>query len=218
MNYFSPILSFAFLILGLSPAFSQEAIELISQSSCECITELQASGEVTSAGQAVESCIQQAIFANLTPIMEAYDFDLSNEEEATSIGEEIGMQVGMKLVTDCPAFMAMMMDNQEGSDNIDVSGLEDYGVVEEEPETTYESLEAVFEEEDVTKGGFSYLIFKDEYGEESRFLWLSPFAGDELIGKELEGKAVTIEWESVYIRNGKDEDYQKTKVIRRLYD
>lgn len=184
---------------------AQEAIDLIAQASCECIQDLD---DVSDIAAATETCVQQAIFSNLAPILEEFDFDLADEEAATRIGEKIGTEVGLKLVSECPAFMEIMMNSDELDD-----GFEDY---EEAPVDNSENLTGTFLGEKLTKGGFSYLIIEDEYGDKSEFLWLNPFSGDELVNKDLEGKKISLRWKPEYIRNGKDGEYIKTRVISGL--
>lgn len=203
------ILTTACIILSSASLQGQEAISLISDASCDCIGDLDVENE-SEMEAAVEMCIQTAIFSNLGPIMEEFDFDLTDEAEATRIGEEIGMEVGMNLVSNCPEFMNMMIGSSMMDD-------EDIFEVEDEGESRMaEELSGTFLGEEVTKGGFSYLVVKDEYGEKQRLLWLKPFSGDELISESLEGSEVSVEWEPMYIRNGKEEDYLKAKVITRL--
>lgn len=197
-----------FLVFSLSfPASvsAQEVIDLIAAASCECIENLEEGVEFEAA---TESCVQTAIFSNITPILEEYDFNVTDQDEAERLGEQIGIQVGMKLVSDCPAFMEMMMASEDFIDEI-----EDY---EEVAPDNSETLRGTFLGEKVTKGGFSYLVIEDEYGDEVELLWLNPFAGDERIGEDLEGSRVTVRWKPAYIRNGKEGEYLKTKVISAL--
>lgn len=204
----TPLLLSVLFFLSLSGS-AQEVVDIIADASCECIEELE---EVTDFAGAAEICIQQAIFSNLAPILEEFDLDITNEDEATRIGEKIGMDVGLKLVSDCPSFMDMMMASDELED-----GFEDYdgGYGESAPDNS-ERVTGTFLGEKVTKGGFSYLIIKDEYGDKSEFLWMNPFSGDELVNQDLEGKQITLIWKPAYIRNGKEAEYIKTKVISGL--
>lgn len=210
MKIFSSlILTTTCIIFATSSLQGQEAINLISEASCECIGDLDVNDEAEME-EAVEMCIQTAIFSNLGPIMEEFEFDLTDEEEATRIGEEIGMEVGMNLVSNCPAFMNMMMESgmMDDEDSYDIAEIEDNSMVEE--------LSGTYLGEEVTKGGFSYLIVRDEFGEKQRLLWLSPFSGDELVSESLEGSEVSVEWEPMYIRNGKEAEYLKSKVVTKL--
>lgn len=201
------LLSFLFLLsVSLS---AQEVVELIAEASCECIEELE---DVSDFAAAAETCIQQAIFSNLAPILEEFDLDITDEDEATRIGEKIGMDVGLKLVSDCPSFMEMMMASDELEDEF-ADYESSYG--EPVPDNS-ERVTGTFLGEKVTKGGFSYLIIEDEYGDKAEFLWMNPFSGDELVNQALEGKKITLIWKPAYIRNGKEAEYVKTKVISGL--
>lgn len=203
------LLSFLFS-LTLSTS-AQEVVDLIAEASCECIEELE---DVSDFAGAAETCIQQAIFSNLAPILEEFDLDITDEDEATRIGEQIGMEVGLKLVSDCPSFMEMMMASEEFEGELmDYEG--DYN--SSAPDNS-ESVTGTFLGEKVTKGGFSYLIVEDEYGDKSEFLWMNPFSGDELVNEDLEGQQVTLTWKPAYIRNGKEGEYIKTKVISGIED
>lgn len=205
LSWKSIILLLSFLFSFSLSGSAQEVIDLIAEASCECIEELE---DVSDFAAAAETCIQQAIFSNLAPILEEFDLDITDEDEATRIGEKIGMEVGLKLVSDCESFMEMMLAVDE---------LEDYeeGYETVAPDNS-ETVTGTFLGEKVTKGGFSYLIIEDEYGDESEFLWMNPFTGDENVNQDLEGKKVILTWKPAYIRNGKEGEYIKTKVISGL--
>lgn len=205
LSWKSIILLLSFLFSFSLSGSAQEVIDLIAEASCECIEELE---DVSDFAAAAETCIQQAIFSNLAPILEEFDLDITDEDEATRIGEKIGMEVGLKLVSDCASFMEMMLAVDE---------LEDYeeGYETVAPDNS-ETVTGTFLGEKVTKGGFSYLIIEDEYGDESEFLWMNPFTGDENVNQDLEGKKVILTWKPAYIRNGKEGEYIKTKVISGL--
>lgn len=208
---FTQFLPIVFFLAGTipGPSYSQEVIEVISTASCECIEELETPSDFAAAA---EICIQQAIFSNLAPILEEFEFNITDEEEASRIGEKIGMEVGLNLVSNCPAFMEMMMASDEFEDEYtDYEGGQEVAA----PDNS-EILVGTFLGEKVTKGGFSYLLVKDEYGVETELLWMNPFLGDELISEDLEGQKVTIKWKPAYIRNGKAGEYIKTKVISEL--
>lgn len=200
-----PLLLSLLFSLALSTS-AQEVVDLIAEASCECIEELE---DVSDFAAAAEICIQQAIFSNLAPILEEFDLDITDEDEATRIGEQIGMDVGLKLVSDCPSFMEMMMASDELEDGFidyeDESG-------QSAPDNS-ETVTGTFLGEKVTKGGFSYLIVEDEYGDKGEFLWMNPFSGDELVNEALEGKKISLTWKPAYIRNGKEGEYIKTKVV-----
>lgn len=127
------------------------------------------------------------MFGNMPSFEKYFDTKIGDTDKMDKIGE----QLGLKLVSDCPVFMALSLKaSPEGAlqEEMDGEGFE---------EEVYEFPEMKGTFLAVTGKDFATIEIKGDDGKKYAFLWFAQFEGSELLEtdlKALKGKRVSIEY------------------------
>jgi hypothetical protein len=119
--------------------------------------------------------------------------------------EKVGQKVGIKLMTDCPIFIKVIMPLIEGE-------LESSPDEEEEDEVKTTSGEVT----EITETNFVILKLKEADGSIKRFYWLTKFKGAENFDNDpqnCKGKKISIKWRFVEVYNPAGKSFSKERVI-----
>jgi len=187
------------LILFSQAAFSQDLMNKMSKDACTCIEKKTAQGE-KDVQQLMQACVMEAMMNNMNEFMEKYGDAMQDTKKM----EAFGMELGMKLAKDCPAFMKVAGNS---GNNFTMKG-EVVGV-----EKTL-SLEGVVESIK-SKGLVTITLVSNGVKEE--FVILERFEGSENIfgkEKELKNKRMYIEYKEIEIYSPVKKAFEKQKAIK----
>ena len=116
--------------------------------------------------------------------------------------EEFGQQVGMKLMTDCPQFLAMFKENQQMfTDLADASASK---------KVSSGSISGTLVK--IVPGDFTYFIVKDQNGKSAKIWWQEYFKGSEKITISNLNKPIKVSFTEKDIYNSTLNDYIKQKI------
>jgi len=128
-------------------------------------------------------------------------YDLENETDSRGY-RQLGIDVGMKMMSSCPVFMKNMMqhvaEEKENEKTPDIS----------KPKRSYLSGTLL----KIIPGEFTYLSIKTEAGQMQKIWWLEYFEGSDKLTPELYNKPVTIEYIEKEMYNATLKDYIKIKI------
>jgi len=131
-------------------------------------------------------------------LKEFFDADITNGAAM----EDFGKQVGMRLMTDCPHFLAMFKDNKDAFTELAdaSSGKKEYsGVVSG---TLIK----------IVPGDFTYFIVKNKNGKSEKIWWQEYFNGAEKITTSNLNKPIKVSFIEKDIYNATLKDYIKQKI------
>ncbi|MGE0638168.1 MAG: hypothetical protein AB7G44_07335 [Bacteroidia bacterium] len=192
--------------LGLTfKGFTQDYLDKIAQSSCECLDKV---GDTTLTTDAYNMklglCMLEASVPYKKQLKKDYNIDFAKIDEQ---GEELGALIGMRMASHCPEGLlkiaAMYNDGTEGT-------------VEEEEYTDNSASGVVIK---VETEFFVTFSVKDDAGKISKYYWLSfPDSNQELqySYKDLLAKNVTINYTPQDFFDPKIEAYRQFNVISRI--
>jgi len=179
-------------------AFSQdeEMLDKIVLSSCDCIEETDISGlNANQRNMKLGLCMLEASEPYADKLKREYDIDFDNMNGPE--GEKLGKLLGLRLATQCPAFLKFVEDEYET----------------EESNTVYELVGTI---KDVSANQFYTVNIEDDEGREYKLLWMEHFiGGDKLTQKDWwKNRRVFITYEEKEFFEPKLNEYIKYKVIR----
>jgi hypothetical protein len=187
------------LLLLSHVAFSQDLMNKMSKDACGCIEKKTAQGE-KDVQQLMQACMMEAMTNNMNEFMQQYGDAMQDPKKI----ESFGMELGMKLTKDCPAFMKIA-----GGSNLMMRG-EVVGV-----DKTL-SLEGQVESFKVKTLATITLISN---GVNEEFVILERFEGSENIfgkEKEIKGKRMKIEYKEMEIYNPSKKAFEKQKMVKSI--
>ncbi|MBP7821870.1 MAG: hypothetical protein KA010_03025 [Saprospiraceae bacterium] len=134
----------------------------------------------------IQALFGMIMLGNMPDLQREFGFNLDDEDKIAEVGDKIGM----KLISDCPAFFALSLKAQSAQMN-----KEDGAASEEDMMGMYEmpTLEGEFVK--IEGKDFANVIIKDADGKKHKFLWFASFEGSELLEsnpKNLKGKKVIV--------------------------
>ncbi|MCU0437212.1 MAG: hypothetical protein MUC49_04810 [Raineya sp.] len=188
------------LFLLTHVAFSQDLMNKMSKDACGCIEKKTAQGE-KDVQQLMQACVMEAMMNNMNEFMQQYGDAMQDPKKM----ESFGMELGMKLTKDCPAFMKVA----GGSSNLTMKG-ELVGV-----DKTL-SLEGTVESFKVKTLATITLVSN---GVKEDFVILERFEGSENVfgkEKEIKGKRMKIEYKEMEIYNPSKKAFEKQKMVKSI--
>lgn len=185
------------LVLLSHVAFSQDLMNKMSKDACGCIEKKTAQGE-KDIQQLMQACVMEAMMNNMNEFMQQYGDAMQDPKKM----ESFGMELGLKLTKDCPAFMKVA-----GGNNLMMKG-EVVGVDKMlSLEGTVESIKS--------KGLVTITLVSNGVKEE--FMILERFEGSENVfgkEKEIKGKRMSIEYKEMEIYNPDKKAFEKQKAVK----
>jgi len=190
------------LVFGLfGTASAQEVLEKIAQDACDCLSGKDLSGkEQQEIQMEMSRCLMQKVGNYQSELQDQLDVDVTNQQAM----QELGQQIGMKMVNKCPDLMMQMAQVQGG-------GQKDL------------DTEKMYQVEGVVAGiegdEFTYVVVKDDSGRNQKFLWFRYFEGSDPFVQDpqtMVGKKVQLTFSPVECYSPKLNEYFKRNEIRAL--
>ncbi|MEO7311279.1 MAG: hypothetical protein ABIX01_12830 [Chitinophagaceae bacterium] len=181
------------------------ALDKVTKATCDCVAKQKDNiKNETDAQKILSVCMMQSAGDKLPALQKELKLkSLNTPAEA----QKLGQAVALKLSSECPAFLDIMMRLQ-GNIQADNSKI-----------TSTEKSNFMGEIVAVETEGYTYIHIKNEAGRITKFLWLEYFKGSDAYKqnpKLLLGKKVEIQWQQIEIYNAKLNDYMDAKEIREL--
>lgn len=193
---FSFLLAFMFMGQQLD---AQKLMDKLSDQACDQIKNLDKDLTAAEAEKALENVMVNVVMKNYSEISKEYNLDIANasEEDFVKIGEDLGM----KLATDCPAFLTLAIQ---------------MGAGEMEEESASNTIEGQFL--GVEGDDFVFVTVKDSAGKTQKLFWGASFSGDGdlMNAKKLKGKSVVVSFTEKECYNAKLKDYSTLREITSL--
>lgn len=196
-------ITFVGLLFVASQAVSAQAVmNKLSKASCECIEKkVAASSTPLSMEEAMQVCVMEAMTGNLEEFMKEYGNVMQDEKKM----QEFGTQLGLKLMTDCPAFAKLAANSGKSGSFVGTTQI---------ASTSLSEVTGNIEKFEAGKG--LPLLVVNCGGVKENFVVLERFAGSELIfgkEKELKGKKISVGYKEIELYNASKKTFEKQKVI-----
>jgi hypothetical protein len=181
-------------------AFSQDLMDKMSKDACSCIEKKVAQGGKNDAQEMMQACVMEAMLSNMNEFMEKYGDAMQDTKKI----ESFGVELGLKLAKNCPAFMKAVGNNGNSSFML-------------KADTRMESVMTLEGEVKSFKVKNLATLTLLANGLKEELVIVERFEGSEFIfgkEKELKGKKVSVEYKELEIYNPSKKAFEKQKVIR----
>ncbi|MGD1843546.1 MAG: hypothetical protein ACFB0B_22035 [Thermonemataceae bacterium] len=188
-------------LLGIiSQGVAQESsfTERMSKETCECITNKVETTKEINAENVMQDCMTAFVMENMADFAKEYGDALNDQDQV----QKLGLELGMKLMQECPAFMQVAVQSRSGLDY----------TTERNSNRTKGSFTKL------TKDAYPYIEVLTE-GNTEKFYVVDEFEGYENVmykSKELSNKNITLLWENRSIWMPKAKAFEEVKVLTKV--
>ena len=190
------LLAGAWLALGFTAA-AQDAVTVVANETCDCVSKLQAQGEPLTDMQ-VGLCMVKAYSAHKSEFPPSKQVAVMDSPEF----EEITSEIGMKMVETCPDILL---------------GLAESGVFDDQPHAI-EVINVSGIVSDITTGQFAVIEMKDEKGKKYSLLLLDYFETASVFtdGIIKKGDRITASYTEAELYDPKLKEFRPFKILTAL--
>ncbi|WP_196889222.1 hypothetical protein [Aureivirga sp. CE67] len=107
--------------------FSQDVIDKITDSTCECLSNLSEDLSEEQITLEFGMCMMKASTPYMKELKEEFEIDLRYASEAE--GEKLGRVVGVKMLEVCPSYLMLLFKDEGNSEDVDDEGMQFKGTV-----------------------------------------------------------------------------------------
>lgn len=204
MKFLKTVLT-SFLILFSLTIFAQDALDKISQETCDCLKGKNFEGKSQDDLSVELGMCMMTSLSTRQDKMSELGIDMTDQSSM----EAFGQKVGLKMATKCPdVLMKIGMMSTETTTTTTTTKTTATAEMVQVMEGTIKGLEG---EE------FSILVLTDETGRDQKFLWLRYFAGSEKLSsdfKSVVGKKVKVKYKSIEVYSPKAKEYFDRKELK----
>ncbi|MEM9982613.1 MAG: hypothetical protein AAF734_08960, partial [Bacteroidota bacterium] len=172
--------------------------EKMSKETCECITSKVETTKEINAESVMQDCMMAFVMENMADFAKEYGDALNDQDQA----QKLGLELGMKLMQDCPAFMQVAIQSRSGLDY----------TIERDSNKTKGSFVKL------TKDTYPYIEVLTE-GNTEKFYVVDEFEGYKAVmykPKELSNKNITLAWEKRSVWMPKAKTFEEVKVLTKV--
>ena len=180
-------------------SFSQDYLEAIANSACECSDSIPKGGTLEVLQMRFGLCIVDASTPYKMELFRDHDIDLSKISE-NNHGEQLGMLVALKMGIACPELLASLVADDDSDE-------------EAYEEMYFEARGTVFS---IAEEPFVCFTIKDEEGRKQKFYWLSYVDSEmnlETTFQSLLGREIYLEYVVQEVFDPRIKEYRNINIL-----
>ncbi len=190
-----------FITTFYSFSFSQMSkdslVKVMSKEMCTEISKQDFTGKKLDDFEAQLGMAMLPLFSKYSKqIKEVYGFEMDDQQGF----EVIGRDIGMRLAVDCPAFLKLIMNDQEAVKEINDK-------VADKKTTKVSGILLK-----IVTGDITYFEVKTTAGKTEKVYWLEFFEGSDKLSTEMLNKKITVSYTEKEVYKSSLKDYSKIKI------